>query len=340
MKSLSKFITEVEGTEVNGFCVLKPEFLQHTEDFLKMLSNNGWTVVQKIKKQIDLDTAQKLYQMHKDKPFYKDLCDYMSSGDALYCLCQKDCKDPCKDMCDIKDKVRKSWGKDDMRNAMHSSDTLANVNRESKLIFENKVMECCCCGCCPQEDDVTCCCGHPLPTKSQADLQLMGLDMFTPETYMQYCEMLRQALAEEFQAWYQYYIVIPYLKGKDGEERELAKLFNEQGADELHHHAGWIMDKLKALDFVPTSLFNGGWTQYIPLKHQSNIYTEETLENIINNCTLEQGAIDTYVRLIEFAKTIGLETDVVELREILKDEQEHLESLQKIMNKYFVGTNK
>ena len=158
MKSLIQILNEVEGnnSQVNGFCVLKPEFLAHTEDFLNMLQNNGWTVVQKLRKKIDIDTAKSLYQMHKDKPFYNDLCDYMSSGDALYCLCQKDCKDPVADMKTLKDKVRKAWGKDDMRNAMHSSDTLANVNRESKLIFENKMLECCCCCGTSNVDQTTC----------------------------------------------------------------------------------------------------------------------------------------------------------------------------------------
>ena len=62
----------------------------------------------------------------------------MSSGDCLSCMCYKDCKYPIKDMKAIKDKVRKIWGKDDMRNAMHSSDSIDNVNREYKLIFERK----------------------------------------------------------------------------------------------------------------------------------------------------------------------------------------------------------
>lgn len=332
MKSLGQFITEVESSEVNGFCVLKPEFLSHTDDFLKMLSNQGWTVVQKIKKTIDLDTAKKLYQMHKDKDFYNDLCNYMSSGDALYCLCQKSCEDPCKDMKELKDKVRKAWGKDDMRNAMHSSDTLANVNRESKLIFENKIVECCgCCSvgtCCSDET----CCGTPLPAKSQIELQQLGLNM-SPEEYMQYTDLLRTALAEEFMAWYQYHIVIPFLNDKP-ETKELARLFNELADDELNDHAAWIMQKMKAIDYEPSSLYNATWYNYICCKHRSDIYTGDTLENIVNNITLETGAIDTYVHLAAFIKDLDLEA-YIKIKEILADEQEHLQKLQKIMNKYY-----
>ena len=42
--------------------------------------------------------------------------------------------DCANDMKKLKDKVRKNWGKDEMKNGMHSSDSLENVNRESKII--------------------------------------------------------------------------------------------------------------------------------------------------------------------------------------------------------------
>ena len=338
MKSLIQILNEVEGnnSQVNGFCVLKPEFLGHTEDFLNMLQNNGWTVVQKLKKKIDIDTAKTLYQMHKDKPFYKDLCDYMSSGDALYCLCQKDCKDPVADMKTLKDKVRKAWGKDDMRNAMHSSDTLQNVNRESKLIFENKMLECCCGCCCGTSNvDQTTCCepGIPLPSITYAELQCLDLDKMTPEDYMQYTDMLKQALAEEFKAWYQYHIVIPFLDGEEG-TNEIKKLFVELADDELNHHAAEIMQLMNRIKIVPVCLFNGYWDNYIPFKHRSDICTGCTLENVINNITLETGAIDTYVKLVKFTKDKHPEGHKL-FMEILADEEENFEKLQKVMNKYF-----
>ena len=41
----------------------------------------------------------------------------------------------------IKDEIRKKWGKDDMKNAMHSSDSLQNAARESNIIFNKKKKE-------------------------------------------------------------------------------------------------------------------------------------------------------------------------------------------------------
>ena len=132
MKKFTEHIKESQN-ELNGFVILKPEFLDHTEDFLTLLKNNGWDVVQKEQKKLPIETAKELYIMHKDKDFYDDLCKYMSSDECLCCSCHKSCDDPIDDMKKIKDKVRKVWGKDEMKNGMHSSDSLENVNRESKL---------------------------------------------------------------------------------------------------------------------------------------------------------------------------------------------------------------
>ena len=137
MKSFKQTYFIENANTINGFVILKPEFLDHEEEFIKLLNNNGWDVIQKQKRTLTGDEAGELYKMHKDKDFYKDLCKYMSSGDCLCCMCYKDCKDPIKDMDALKDKVRKTWGKDDMKNAMHSSDSLQNALRESKIVFND-----------------------------------------------------------------------------------------------------------------------------------------------------------------------------------------------------------
>ena len=62
-----------------------------------------------------------------------DLCDYMSSGPCICALCYKKTYSPIKDMKDIKHDFRDKYGKDEMRNGMHSSDTLKNVQREGKI---------------------------------------------------------------------------------------------------------------------------------------------------------------------------------------------------------------
>lgn len=131
-------VVPYEAPALNGLCILKPEFLEHSSEFMTMLKNKGWNVIQKEEKKLSKDIASKLYDKLKDEKFYPDLCDYMSSDKCLCVACHKDCEDPIKDMKSIKDRVRKEWGKSEMKNAMHSSDSLENVEREYKLLFSNQ----------------------------------------------------------------------------------------------------------------------------------------------------------------------------------------------------------
>lgn len=137
MLSLSQYIlNESKDDYLNGFVILKPEFLNHKDEWLKILQDNEWDILDKQTLTLSNEQAKELYKMHKDKDFYDDLCKYMSSGECLCCKCYKECADPIEQMDKIKDDIRKKWGKDDMKNAMHSSDSLQNAARESKIVFK------------------------------------------------------------------------------------------------------------------------------------------------------------------------------------------------------------
>lgn len=136
MKHLSVFIKEsLDTNQINAFVILKPEFLSHKDDFLSLLKNNGWQIVQQQQLKLTHKQAENLYEMHKDKDFYNDLCDYMCSDECLCCTCHKKTNKPIEEMKKVKDKARMAWGKDDMKNAMHSSDSIENVERERKIVF-------------------------------------------------------------------------------------------------------------------------------------------------------------------------------------------------------------
>ena len=120
---------------VNGFAILKPGFLDLQKDFENELEDNGWKISDLTKIKMSLDDAKNLYKSHEKEDFYYDLCKYMSSDKCIAYELYKDCKDPIKDLKKLKDKVRDKWGKDDMKNCMHSSDSLENVKRESDICF-------------------------------------------------------------------------------------------------------------------------------------------------------------------------------------------------------------
>lgn len=134
MKKLIQFINEALE-EANAFCMLKPGFLSHEEEFEKILKDNGWKILGKKQKKLSEDKAKELYISHKDEDYYDDLCKYTASDDVIAYKCFKECDDPIKDMDELKDEIRDKWGKSQMKNAMHSSDSLNNVKRESKIFF-------------------------------------------------------------------------------------------------------------------------------------------------------------------------------------------------------------
>lgn len=135
MKSFVDFVNE-SLKEPNGFVILKPGFLDYDEEFCKLLKLNDWKILDINRTRLSIDKARELYINQQDKSFYQTLCDYMSSGDIIAMTCRKSCNDPIQDMSTFKDKIRSEWGKDDMKNAMHSSDSLENVVRESKICMK------------------------------------------------------------------------------------------------------------------------------------------------------------------------------------------------------------
>lgn len=130
MKSLVEFITESQNKK--EFMIIKPEFLHLKNQILDYLKDFGIIPIREMRKTLTLSEAKKLYKPHSKEDFYQALCDYMSSGDSIgFVLCNYKGADLLK----IKDNIRKKYGVDEMRNAVHSSDSGLNVYRESKIYF-------------------------------------------------------------------------------------------------------------------------------------------------------------------------------------------------------------
>lgn len=144
MISLRQYIQEQKNKELksdikepNGFVILKPGFLEHEQSWLNMIESDGWQIIRKRTTILSYDQCKELYKIHTSKRFYNDLCEYMSSADCICAICYKMCDDPIGDMKKLKDKVRDIWGVDDMKNCMHSSDSLKNVEREATICFND-----------------------------------------------------------------------------------------------------------------------------------------------------------------------------------------------------------
>lgn len=137
MVSLVEYITESEkNAKQNGFAILKPGFSDIKEEFEALLEDNGWNILDVKKVKLTLNKSKSLYDCHKKKDFYNDLTKYMSSDYSYIYSLYKDTGNAIDDLKKIKDIARKKWGKNEMENCMHSSDSMDNVKRESDICFK------------------------------------------------------------------------------------------------------------------------------------------------------------------------------------------------------------
>ena len=72
--------------------LIKPDAVERNliGKIIDIFESNG-IIVEKIKKlNVSLDFAKKFYDVHKDKPFYNDLCNYLSSGPIVAMILKGD----------------------------------------------------------------------------------------------------------------------------------------------------------------------------------------------------------------------------------------------------------
>lgn len=135
---LNEYLNEsIENTKFI-FVVIKPGFLDLSKDIIEKYKKHGWKVDRMITKQLTSKEAKDLYAIHKEEDFYESLWKYMSSDKTLGIIFKKSSKlntDTFKEAGILKDEIRKEWGESDMRNVVHSSDSLEHMKEESSIYF-------------------------------------------------------------------------------------------------------------------------------------------------------------------------------------------------------------
>ena len=140
MKTLYESLSSslIDDSKYNILVIVKPGFFDNIQYIIDQYIEKGWVLDRMRTKQLLLSEAKQLYSPHKGKEFYKDLCKYMSCGSSTALLFTKDV--PFSDKMfeetnSIKDKIRKEIGKDEMKNAIHSSDSLERLPIERGIYF-------------------------------------------------------------------------------------------------------------------------------------------------------------------------------------------------------------
>lgn len=141
------------------------------------------------------------------------------------------------------------------------------------------------------------------------------------ETLVDY---IYRALAEEYQAWYQYHIVIPFMRGN--ERTAIADFFKKTADDELNDHAEKLLNRLAQLSDTMCKLAcPDDWSKVAVAKYQyPACYDVDSL--VLQNIKSEIEAVELYTELCNFTKGKDSVTNRL-AKQILTDEQEHLQDL-------------
>ena len=71
--------------------IIKPDAVERNLDseIKEIFKNKGFSIVKEKKIQIEKSEAEKFYKVHETKPFYSDLCAYLSSGPIVVMVLEK-----------------------------------------------------------------------------------------------------------------------------------------------------------------------------------------------------------------------------------------------------------
>jgi nucleoside-diphosphate kinase len=130
------------------FIILKPDALQnkHIGHILTKIEENGFRIVGLKLLHMSKYDAQKFYEVHKERPFYEDLCNYMSSGPVIVGVLEaENAVQKWRDLIgatDPKDAkegtIRKLYAKSKEANAVHGSDSVENALKEIHYFFSER----------------------------------------------------------------------------------------------------------------------------------------------------------------------------------------------------------
>jgi nucleoside-diphosphate kinase len=129
------------------FTMIKPDAVgaNNTGAIMKMIEEAGFRIIAMKKTQLTNERAGQFYAIHKERPFFKDLCAYMSSGPLVPMILEKanavedfrkliGATDPKKAEAGT---IRNLFAKSIEANAIHGSDSDANAEIEGSFFFSN-----------------------------------------------------------------------------------------------------------------------------------------------------------------------------------------------------------
>jgi len=127
--------------------IIKPDAVERNLDneIKEMFKDKGFKIVKDKKIQITKNEAEQFYKVHETKPFYDDLCAYLSSGPIVVMVLEKEnavlgnrelmgATNP-EDA--DEGTIRKKYGISIDKNSVHGSDSVENAKIEINFFFKD-----------------------------------------------------------------------------------------------------------------------------------------------------------------------------------------------------------
>ena len=127
--------------------IIKPDAVERNleDEIKKEFINKGFKITKEKKIQLAKSEAEEFYKVHETKPFYNDLCSYLSSAPIVVMILEKEdavianrelmgATDPKK----VEEgTLRKKFGVSIDKNSVHGSDSLENAKIEANFFFKD-----------------------------------------------------------------------------------------------------------------------------------------------------------------------------------------------------------
>ena len=127
--------------------IIKPDAVERNliDEIKSIFLKNKLQIKDSRKIHITKDEAAEFYKVHQSKPFYNDLCNYLSSGPILVMILEGEgavlknrkiigATDPKKADANT---IRKLYGISIDKNSVHGSDSIENAKKEINFFFKN-----------------------------------------------------------------------------------------------------------------------------------------------------------------------------------------------------------
>ena len=127
--------------------IIKPDAVERSlsEEIKSIFKKNGFEIVKEKKIKITKEEAEKFYIVHQTKPFYGELCNYLSSGPIVVMVLSKEnAVFANRDLMGATDPknakegtIRKKYGLSIDKNSVHGSDSVENAIKEIEFFFKS-----------------------------------------------------------------------------------------------------------------------------------------------------------------------------------------------------------